>query len=112
MSGVYNLPLIVAVTVAMTSSGALISKFGWAIPLKVVGAAITVVGAGLLYTFDLNTSIGKWVGYQIIAGFGWGLAYQVPLIIAQGASDPADISSATAIILRKFHPTPRLDVPC
>ena len=99
MSGVYNLPLIFGVTVAMTTSGALITKTGLAFPLKIAGAAIAVLGAGLLYTFDLHTGIAKWVIFQLIAGVGWGLAYQVPLIVMQGICSPEDISSATAIIL-------------
>ncbi|KAK1767502.1 major facilitator superfamily domain-containing protein [Phialemonium atrogriseum] len=80
MSGVYNLPLILAVTVSMVSSGIFISSTGLAVPVQVVGTAIAIVGAGLLYTFDLHTSTGNWIGYQI------------------SSADPKDISSVTAIV--------------
>jgi MFS family permease len=98
-SGVDNLPLILAVTVAMISSGIFITATGIASPIKVSGAAIAIVASGLLYTLDTDTSTGKWIGYQILGGVGWGIAWQVPIMVGQGNADPKDISSVTAIIL-------------
>lgn len=63
MSGVNNLPLILAVTVAMISSGIFITATGLAIPIKVSGAAIAFIASGLLYNLDIDTSTGKWIGY-------------------------------------------------
>lgn len=102
MSGVYNLPLIVAVTVAMISSGIIITATGLAVPIMVSGAAIAMIGSGLLYTLDIDTSTGKWIGYQILGGVGWGIAFQVPIIVGQSNADPKDMSSVTATILCKF----------
>ncbi|KAK1752281.1 major facilitator superfamily domain-containing protein [Echria macrotheca] len=99
MSGVYNLPLIVANTVAMISSGAIISATGLAVPVQLVGAAIGVVASGLLYTLDTDTGVGKWVGFQIIGGVGWGLAFQIPIIAGQASVGPEDISAVTAMVL-------------
>jgi MFS transporter, DHA2 family, glioxin efflux transporter len=99
MSGVDSLPLILAVTVAMISSGMFITATGIASPIKVSGAAIAIVASVLLYTLDTDTSTGKWVGYQILGGVGWGIAWQVPIMVGQGNADPKDISSITAIIL-------------
>ncbi|KAK5654929.1 hypothetical protein OQA88_6685 [Cercophora sp. LCS_1] len=99
MSGVRNLPLIIAVTIATIVSGATISKTGIATPITVVAAAIATVSAGLLYTLDIGTGAGKWIGYQILAGFAWGAAFQIPVIVGQATSDPEDLSSVTAIIL-------------
>jgi MFS family permease len=109
MSGVYNLPLIIATTISMITSGMLISATGLAVPIQVVGAIIGVVAAGLLYTLDIDTSIGKWIGYQLLAGVGWGLAFQVPIIVGQANADPGDISSVTAMVLCKsIHSLPSL----
>ncbi|GAB1314464.1 Efflux pump antibiotic resistance protein [Madurella fahalii] len=98
-SGVRNLPLILSVTVATIVTGAAISSTGIAAPIAVVGAAIATVASGLLYTLDIGTETGKWVGYQILGGFAWGAAFQVPIIIGQATASPEDLSSATAIIL-------------
>ena len=100
MSGVYNLPLIIATTISMISSGMIISATGFAGPIQVVGAVIGMVAAGLLYTVDIETGgVGKWIGYQILGGVGWGLAFQVPIIVGQASADPEDISSVTAMVL-------------
>lgn len=99
MSGVRNLPLILAVTVSMLASGAYISITGIAAPITVVGTALGVVCTGLLYTFDIGTGQGKWIGYQIIGGVGWGIASQIPIITVQATAPAADLAEVTAILL-------------
>lgn len=104
-SGVRNLPLILAVTVSTITSGVFISQTGMATPVKIFGAALAVVAAGLIYTFDIGTPTGKWIGYQILGGVGWGLAFQVPIIIGQATAPPEDLAEVTAIILCKCRIT-------
>ncbi|KAK4239384.1 major facilitator superfamily domain-containing protein [Achaetomium macrosporum] len=98
-SGVRNLPLILAVTVATVVAGLSISATGMAAPVAIGGAAVATIASGLLYTLDIGTGTGKWVGYQILGGFAWGAAFQVPIIIGQATAAPDDMSSVTAIIL-------------
>ncbi|TPX12435.1 uncharacterized protein E0L32_006847 [Thyridium curvatum] len=99
MSGVRNLPLILAVSVATVSSGALISKTGLAVPFLAGGSALATIGTGLIYTLDIGTGTGKWIGYQILAGFGFGFAFQIPIIIIQATTTPVDMAEVTAILL-------------
>ena len=99
MSGVRNLPLILAVTISMLASGAYISTTGIAAPITVVGTALGVICTGLLYTFDIGTSEGKWIGYQVIGGFAWGMASQIPIITVQATAPAADLAEVTAILL-------------
>jgi MFS transporter, DHA2 family, glioxin efflux transporter len=82
-SGVRNLPFIT----------------GHYVSFMVIGSVLTTIGAGLVFTLDIGSSSGKWIGYQVIAGVGSGLSFQVPIIVAQGVADPADVSSISAIIL-------------
>ncbi|KAH9865981.1 hypothetical protein J1614_008545 [Plenodomus biglobosus] len=98
-SGVRNIPLIVLFSIATYGSGTIITKTGIAAPYLTAGSVIVTIAAGLLYTLDVGTSTGKWVGYQILAGFGYGLALQVPVIVAQAFAEPADIAPTTAIII-------------
>jgi predicted MFS family arabinose efflux permease len=98
-SGVRNLPLILAVTFSTIASGGLVTATGRYQPLLIGGTALATVGAGLLYLLDIDTSTGKWIGYQIVAGVGWGLAFQIPMIAVQGTVDPKDLASATGILL-------------
>lgn len=99
MSGVRNLPLILAVTVSMIASGAYISVTGIAAPILIVGTALGVVCTGLLYTFDIGTEQAKWIGYQVVGGVGWGIASQIPIITVQATAPAADLAEVTAILL-------------
>ncbi|KAK2010850.1 major facilitator superfamily transporter [Colletotrichum eremochloae] len=98
-SGVRNLPLIIAVTIATIVSGVSISATGIYTPILVGSAVIATVGAGLLYTLDIGTGSDKWIGYQILAGLGWGAGFQIPIIAVQGTVSANDLASATAVLL-------------
>ncbi|KAK0658710.1 major facilitator superfamily domain-containing protein [Cercophora samala] len=98
-SGVRNLPLILSVTVATIVGGGAVSATGYATPLAVGGAALATVAAGLLYTLDIGSSTGMWVGYQILGGIAWGSAFQIPIIVSQATAELDDLSSVTAIVL-------------
>ncbi|KAK6066039.1 major facilitator superfamily transporter [Seiridium cupressi] len=99
MSGVRNIPLIAMFSIATYGSGKAITKTGIAVPYLIASSVIVTIAAGLLYTLDVGTSTGKWVGYQILAGFGYGIALQVPVVIAQAFAAPSDIAPTTAIII-------------
>jgi MFS family permease len=101
-SGVRSLALIIPITFASVGSGISITKTGHATPLVVVGSALATVAAGLMYTFDIGTSTGKWIGYQILSGAAVGAAFQVTMIMAQADSKSEDISSVTAMIMCKL----------
>ncbi|KAJ4228257.1 hypothetical protein NW757_014155 [Fusarium falciforme] len=99
MSGVRNLPFIIAVTIATIVSGASITKTGIYAPILVASAAIATVAGGLIYTLDIGTGSGKWIGYQVLGGLAWGAGLQVPMIGTQGTSRELDLASKTAILL-------------
>lgn len=107
-SGVRNLPFIITVAVCTLISGVIISKTTFPLPNLVAGAAIATIACGLFYTFDGDTSTGKWIGYQILGGFGNGLGVQVPMITAQGNTNTEDMAMTTAILMCKFHNFPLL----
>jgi hypothetical protein len=84
-------------------SGALISATGYPVSFVVGGAAIGTVGCGLIYTFNIGTSTGKWIGYQIMAGIRNGLGVQVPMIMDQANSDTQDMAAMTAILMCEYR---------
>jgi hypothetical protein len=65
----------------------------------VVGSTIGTVGAGLIYTLRLGSPSSQWIGYQALAGMGFGLSIQIAIIVSQAIVEPADISSITAIMI-------------
>ena len=101
-SGVRNLALIIAVTICTLASGYFISKTGWAAPVMIGSCIVATIGAGLLYALDIGSSVGEWIGYQIVAGIGWGLSLQVFLVVAQGYSSAADIPAITGVTSCKW----------
>lgn len=97
-SGIRNLPLIVATGIASIVSGGSITKTGHYYPVLIGGTVLMSIGAGLIYTFDIGTSEGKWIGYQILAGSGVGLTLQLPVIVSQNVF-AKEVARVTAIVL-------------
>ncbi|KAE8448022.1 hypothetical protein EG329_009945 [Mollisiaceae sp. DMI_Dod_QoI] len=98
-SGVRNLPLILSMTLFIIISGGLLTAFGHFAPFLVLGAAITCVGGGLLYTLDIGSPSSRWIGYQILAGIGLGISFQTPIMVGQALAAPRDVATVTAILM-------------
>ncbi|TVY17154.1 MFS gliotoxin efflux transporter gliA [Lachnellula arida] len=98
-SGIRNLPLILGTVIATITSGGLITVTGSFVPWLIGGSIFSTIGSGLLYTLNTHSSSAHWIGYQAIVGLGIGAAIQVPIIAAQAIAAPADLSSATAMVL-------------
>jgi hypothetical protein len=64
-----------------------------------IGGALCAVGSGLLSTFNVSTSTGRWVGYQILLGAGEGMALQMPVIAVQNCITPDQIPTAMALVM-------------
>lgn len=101
-SGVRNLPMIIPVVIASIIGGVTVTMTGRAGLIAVVGSILAVISSGLLYILDIDSSAGKWIGYQVIGGFGWGIAWMCAMVIAQGYAKMEDMSISTAINLCKF----------
>ena len=63
---------------------------------------LAIIGGSLIYTFDIGTSTGKFIGYQVIAGAGIGIAIQVPVIVAQATSSRPDMAVSMSTVLCEF----------
>jgi hypothetical protein len=60
---------------------------------------------GLIYTLQIGSKSSHWIGFQVLAGFGVGFAFQIPQIVAQSVSGLPEVSHFTAISLCKLTPT-------
>ena len=98
-SGIDNLPLLLGNTVMNVVSGALISRFGYYTPFMYLSVVFMSTGAGLFTTFTDTTGHAKWIGYQVIFGFGSGMGFQQPIIAAQTVLKLTDIPIGTATLL-------------
>jgi hypothetical protein len=98
-SGIRTLPFLLANTIMVVVSGALVTKIGYYTPFIWAAVVFMSVGAGLLTTLDVNSGTGKWISYQIIYGMGGGLGFQQSVMAAQTVLGLNDISIGTAIML-------------
>lgn len=89
-------------TLASILQGVALTKIGYATPFMVIGGALGAISAGLFYTFGIDTSAGKWIGYQILCGFAVGGTFQTTMAVAQVNAAPEDMSSVTAMIACKW----------
>lgn len=99
-SGVRSLPLILTTSVAIIILGMSVKYFAmYTIFVMAICAALAAVAIGLMISFDIGTSLGKQVGYQLLAGFALGFPFQLPVIHGQTQSAQEDLAVVTAIII-------------
>ncbi|OJJ70817.1 hypothetical protein ASPBRDRAFT_196378 [Aspergillus brasiliensis CBS 101740] len=98
-SGIRTLPLMISMVSGSISSGILNTRIGYYTPLAIVGTCLMCVGNGLLTTLEVDTSMGKWIGYQIVYGLGLGLAFQVPNLATQASLPKRDVPTGLALML-------------
>ncbi|KAI1422985.1 major facilitator superfamily domain-containing protein [Xylaria sp. FL1777] len=97
-SGIRLLPTTLAIVVASISNGIFVTKIGYYTPTMILGAAICTVGGGLLTTLQLDTGSPKWIGYQVLYGFGQGLCFQAPNLAAQTVLPKNDVSIGASLM--------------
>ncbi|KAK8139993.1 major facilitator superfamily domain-containing protein [Apiospora sp. TS-2023a] len=99
MSRVYSVPLIVPQLLAAGLSGGVLQKTGYVIPIAIFSLVLSSIGTGLMSTLQADSSVGKWVGFQILAGVGSGSALQLGLISIQSVTSGEELSSGMAFMV-------------
>lgn len=97
-SGIEILPLLLAVVFSSMATGGLISATGRYTPVLIVCMVLFAIGSGLITTFDIDTSMGKWIGYQILAGVGIGSGFQGGILIVQTVMPLSDVPIGTTAV--------------
>ncbi|KAJ0107621.1 hypothetical protein J7T55_007812 [Diaporthe amygdali] len=98
-SGIQTLPLMLSMVLTSIIGGIATTKVGYYTPFAIAGTCIMSIGAGLLTTLQVDSGSGKWIGYQIVYGFGLGFCMQVPALAAQASLPKKDISMGIGLIL-------------
>ncbi|KAL2833056.1 major facilitator superfamily domain-containing protein [Aspergillus cavernicola] len=99
MSGVDTLPFLAFFSLGALISGALVGKTHHLMPYQLLSALITVAGMALFYTTGVNSPQARYLGPQVLYGFGLGLGNQNPMTAVQAFSQPDDVASSTGIML-------------
>jgi Na+/melibiose symporter-like transporter len=96
-SGIRTIPYLGSVIISSIVAGAGITVCGYYKPFMIFGGAIFTVGAGMVYTLQVGSETGKWVGYQLLCGFGAGAGVQIPFIAVQVVLDNKDMPTGNAM---------------
>ncbi|KAJ5798501.1 uncharacterized protein N7503_007797 [Penicillium pulvis] len=94
LSGVICLAFSIPMTIFGLSTGFFTTRFGYYVPFMWAGSVLYVAGSVLLFRLDADSSPGHYVGYQILAGAGCGMAIQVTFIAVQVVVSPHDMAHA------------------
>lgn len=97
-SGVHILPLILTLTLFSIVAAGFITSKGMPMYVMLIGAILATIACGLVYTFDIDTPAGKWIGYLVLLGAGYGFTVQLGIIVGQASCKPEDIAVTTAAI--------------
>lgn len=97
-AGIISLPMIIGLVVGMTFAGQTTHHVGYHAPYQIISAALATLGCGLFLTWAPRTGHAHWIGYQAVFGFGQGLGWQQPLLIAQSLLGDKDVPTGTALM--------------
>lgn len=97
-SGIYTLPLVLALVASSLINGVAVQKLGYYVPSMLLSPAIMAVGEGLLSTLDRSSPQAQWVGFQFMSGFGLGMGMQAGSLAVQTVLPMPDVSMGVALI--------------
>lgn len=98
-SGVDMIAYMLANALFSLLSGIAVSRVGYFAPPAIIGCALGTVGCGLLSTLQVDTPASRWIGYEIVASAGLGMAVQQGFIAAQTVLRLDQISIGIAAIV-------------
>ncbi|KAJ7983025.1 major facilitator superfamily domain-containing protein [Mycena polygramma] len=98
-SGTENLGMILSFVVATILAGCMVTFLGYYVPFMILASIIMPIGAGLISTLTVDSGPAKWIGYQVLFGFGAGLGMQQPFIAAQTVFDSIDVPPGTSLLV-------------
>ncbi|KAH8812481.1 major facilitator superfamily domain-containing protein [Xylogone sp. PMI_703] len=97
-SGIRLIPMVLSLMVAGIASGQVTARIGYYVPAMLISPVLSSIGAGLITTLKQSSGHSEWIGYQVINGFGLGLAMQVTGLAAQAVLPREDVSTGTAVM--------------
>lgn len=97
-AGIKILPLLLSTVLISVVSGGLISYIGYYSFVIIPCMALFTIGSGLITTFDVDTPMSEWFGFQVIAGLGIGSGFQIGVLVVQTVMTQAWVPVGTACV--------------
>lgn len=103
-SGVEIFPIATTIAPAAAISGVLVTITGKYRLYHFLGFALMAAGCGSLSTLDANSSMGAWIGFQLMFGLGNGMVFNtmIPPLLASLPSSEVATATATWTFMRSF----------
>ncbi|GIJ92467.1 hypothetical protein Asppvi_011449 [Aspergillus pseudoviridinutans] len=95
-AGVRLLPSMISMIAGMMTAAVLVRRLHYVPPWAIAGSILSAVGTGLLTTLSVTSTTGHWIGYQILTGYGRGMALQIPVIAVQESLPSEELAMATS----------------
>ncbi|KAJ2488308.1 hypothetical protein IWW37_004926 [Coemansia sp. RSA 2050] len=98
-SGLYTLPITLTEFVAVVISGLWVTRSGRYCECVWLGSIMLISGLTPLILLDQKSGLGYIIGFQVIAGVGYGMCIQTLILTAQVSAAGRDSASATSVCL-------------
>jgi hypothetical protein len=98
-SGVNMIPYVVANALFSLLAGIFVSKNGYFTAPAIIGMVLGTVGSGLISTINPDTSSSRWIGYEILASAGIGMAIQQGFTAVQIVLPLDEVAIGTAAVV-------------
>ncbi|ESK88241.1 mfs drug [Moniliophthora roreri MCA 2997] len=92
------IPFLIIAAIASTAVNELCRIYGHVRLFFIGGLLILPIGLGLMSSLNETSSVGRIVGYSLIAGAGFGSGTQISMVIAQVGLPEDELSTVTALV--------------
>jgi hypothetical protein len=97
-SGVSTIPLLLSMIILSIPTAIFTEKIGYYVPALLLSPILCATGAGLLSTLTASSDYSKWIGYQVLYGFGLGCGFQTSTLAPQNVLPRADVPLGMAMM--------------
>lgn len=95
-SGLRLIPFMVCLIGGSVGGGFLVRKIPYVKYFVVIGACSNLLGYGLFYTVNENSTWGQQAGYLAFCGFAFGMSQQNCILTVQSSVEKRDLAVATS----------------
>jgi len=97
-SGISTIPLLLSMVILSIPTAIFTQKIGYYVPAMLISPIFCAAGAGLLSTLTPSSDHSKWIGFQVLYGFGLGCGFQTSNLAPQNVLPRADVPTGMAMI--------------
>ncbi|KAF7594640.1 hypothetical protein BBP40_008730 [Aspergillus hancockii] len=109
-SGYMMVPIVIGATIGMLLCGSGTSTLGYYTPFMLFSSTLMPIFAGLITTFEVNTTFVQLILYPGVYGFASGIGFNAPISAVQTVLPANDVSLGLSIVLFAQHLGPAVSI--